>query len=87
MTNVQFENENFTQLRNPFDRPRKGLIGLAIKLGLAKDEKQANIVLIGTILVCAGFILFWIFFVNNGPTKPPISREKIKTVMELSPQE
>lgn len=87
MTNVQFENEDFIQFRNPFDRPRKGLVGLLIKLGIAKDEKEANVVLIGVIIACLVIILFWIFVVNkNGSSKPPISKEKIRAVMQLNSQ-
>ena len=47
---VQFEEEQYNTIR-PVKRSPKGLLGLVIKSGIAKTPAQANMVLIGLIVV------------------------------------
>jgi len=77
MSNVQFENENFGQYRNTFDKPHKGLVSFLIKKEIVKTESQANLVLLGIIFVCLAIILYKIFFTSNLSTIPQKEIEKI----------
>ena len=62
MSDVQFDGEQWS--RAPIggnDKP-KGLIGFVIKNGLAKDERQANIILIIFLVVAVAITIFIFFF-------------------------
>lgn len=45
----------------------KGILGLVIKLGIAKNEQQANLVLIGLIIVLMIISFFSIRSMTDGP--------------------
>lgn len=77
MTNVQFESENFIPMRNTFDKPHKGLVGLLISKNIAKTETQANLILGGVIFVSLVCITYIIFFTGNPRTIPAKEIEKI----------
>lgn len=63
MPNVEFDENNLPMGRfTPGVGQSPGLVKLVIKLGIAKDERNANYVLIG-IAVCA--ILLTIFVLKN----------------------
>ena len=70
MGKVEFleENEFKSDLENR-SRKYKGLIGLVIKLGLAKDESGANKVLI--IVAILAFVLTVFVLINSNPQGPP----------------
>lgn len=51
MTQVEFDSENAFAPRAVSSAEQKGIIGLVIRWGLAKDVRQANYVLIGVIIV------------------------------------
>ena len=63
---IQFEEEQFNNLNRQthFNQP-KGFVGLVIKMGLAKNAQQANLVLIGFI-----FILILISFFSLRSMQP-----------------
>jgi len=48
--NIQYSAENYAPARQ--GQPVGGLSGLVIRMGLAKDEKSANTVLMGILVVC-----------------------------------
>jgi hypothetical protein len=54
MTDVQFNSEGDMPVPQPAPRP-KGLYGLVIKMGLAKDEQGARVVLV--IIAIAAVVL------------------------------
>jgi hypothetical protein len=61
--NVQFtEEQQFSQGTDPFNQDKQsGMVKFVIKLGLAKNEKQANIVLVivaVVILAIAAYVAF-----------------------------
>ncbi len=65
---VQFNEPTVLRQRGP---RKSWSINLIIKLGLAKDEKQASIVLIAIgILALVVMVVFWPRS-NNQPTPPP----------------
>jgi len=47
---IQYSAENYAPARRP--QTGGGLSGLVMRLGLAKNEKQANTVLVSTVVVC-----------------------------------
>lgn len=57
MNNVQFDEEQYSQTSFKVPKPSK-MAGFLIRVGLAKDEKSANVILIGVIVVMA--IIFFI---------------------------
>jgi Flp pilus assembly pilin Flp len=50
MNNVEFDKEQYSQATNSGQKPSK-MVTTLIALGLVKDEKSANIVLVGLIVV------------------------------------
>ena len=85
MDNVQFDEE---KVNNQFFRKNKtnnGLIGLVIKAGLAKNEVQANIVLIIVALLCIAGTVFVIIqnVSSNKTTTPTTTGQKVYTTQQL----
>ena len=84
MDNVQFDEE---KVNNQFFRKGqtyRGLIGLVIKAKLAKNEVQANLVLIIISIICLAGTVFVI--VQNISTKKavtPIAGQKVYTSQQL----
>jgi hypothetical protein len=65
MSNVEFDTDsqsmNYAYRSMSQQSQNKGLTGLIIKMGLAKDENGAKLVMIGILafnLIVTGFILF-----------------------------
>lgn len=58
MTNFQFNDEQNTLNRNRKQKKVGGLKGMIISWGLAKDEKQADIYLVGILIVVIGLIIY-----------------------------
>ena len=60
MANVEFEEDTFDTKRpvNLAKQETSALVGLIMKIGLAKDEKQANYVLIAIAVCSAGAALY-----------------------------
>lgn len=60
MANVEFEEDTFDTKRpvNFGKQDVSGLVNLIMKIGLAKDEKQANYVLIAVAVCSAGAALY-----------------------------
>jgi hypothetical protein len=57
MSEVQFDEENFSQSAQ-FETKSSKFAGIVIKMGLAKDEKGANIFLVSISLVFLAISLF-----------------------------
>jgi hypothetical protein len=70
MSDVQFDEQSYASPQRPSVGRPKGLIGLAIRFGIAKDEKEAEkgLLLIAGIaaLAAAGLIL-----INRSPEPMP----------------
>ena len=70
---VEFEDQKW---RAPatYRRPtEKGIVGLLIKWGLAKNATQANLIMIGLIVVLCCISYFSLTSINHNPTPPPVS--------------
>lgn len=83
MSNVQFEDPYAGMQRfDPESQTHKGLIGMLIKNGFAKDVATANIVLVSVIVVC---VIVSIFFIMKGGgmdvARPPA--EQIQLMQHL----
>ncbi len=63
MSNIEFNEEQYSQNNFKVPKPSK-MASLVISTGLAKDEKGANIVLVGAIAVLA--VIFFIA-ISSGP--------------------
>lgn len=78
------------QENNSFERTSifipRGLVGLVIRFGFARDEKGANFFLVGVIFLCllTVFLLLYSSPKLLGPKVPPVPREKITEVMKLN---
>lgn len=87
MDNVQFDEEDVNKQLYKGNQVSKGLIGLAMKTGLAKNEAQANIVLIIVTVLCLIGIVFVIMMsrpsINNEEAKTLKTPEQIKVMMNL----
>lgn len=66
MSNVQFED---TQVVRTHRKQRSLLSGVVISLGLAKDEKSAQIVLLVFVVL---LLVVSLFFVFSGKTNTPV---------------
>jgi len=68
MENVEFENElsNKRVLYGKFESSstRPGLVSFLMKKNIVKTEGQANIILLGVVIVCA--VLAYIFIKSSG---------------------
>jgi len=75
---VQFEEQNIArQLQyTTFGEKPKGISGKLISWGVAKDEKSANKVLIGVVIVLAFIIILFLFQLRDE-----------QTIVELTPEE
>ncbi len=86
MANVEFENEGLNMnVGNQPDR-RSTMVKIVMNWGLAKNEKTANYILIGTItgsILLAIFITFNTF--NSNPAVPQATPESILK-MNIGPQ-
>lgn len=77
MSNVEFEDGSFTAER--FNVPSVGVpvsVRFLLKIGLVKDENQANYVLIG-ISVCALALAVWVFKDAMASPRPAPSQNVI----------
>ena len=66
MSKVQFEEEQFTSSRLPRTNQPKGITAKLIKLGVAKNEKQAGLIMIGMIVVLLLISWFSISSLGSG---------------------
>ena len=48
----------------------KGIIGILMRMGLAKNIQQANMIMIGISLVCIGLAVYFIWPKSSTPPKP-----------------
>ncbi len=74
MPNVQFQEEQSYQ-RFGAPKPQGGLIGLVMKFGLAKNQKDAQIVLIGVLILVLILTFFMIYRWQSAATAnmpPPL---------------
>jgi hypothetical protein len=87
MVDVQFEDQTPQSYSTfySYTKVKKGLIGLLIGWELADDEKQANRILIGTIIGCILISTLTIYLVNRGENAPRVPKEKIRQIMQLHP--
>ncbi len=87
MDNVQFEEEDVNNQLFKRSTVYKGLIGLVIKTGLAKNDAQANIALIIVSILCIVGIVFVIISnkpsINNEAQQSVKTPEQIKAMMNL----
>ncbi len=60
---VQFDEQQSYQRKTP--QLETGLTGLVIKLGLAKDQKQASMILLGVIVVSGIIATFSVMSLSN----------------------
>jgi len=83
MDNVQFEEEDVNNQMFKRSPVYKGLIGLVVKIGLAKNEVQANMILVFVSLLCLAGIVF--VLVGHIPTKKDASTsgQKARTAQEV----
>jgi hypothetical protein len=74
MANVQFEQQ---KIDIGFERAERhgGLIGLLMRWGIAKDEKQANVILIAATLVFFALTIWILLSQNSSSTLPPLGPE------------
>ena len=81
---VQFEEDDNSYSQSPFTAERtepKGIIGLVIRAGIAKNEKQATYFLLGIMLLNIIIIAFLLFgggsSNSSGPSPLPVNRVEI----------
>ncbi len=69
---IKFEGEEFQRTRQSFQTPTPKIIEWVIKYsgGAVKNEKQANYVLIGFVMVAIVVSLFLIFSNSGGGARP-----------------
>ena len=69
---VEFHEASYTPQRQTARVPM--LVGLVLKMGLAKDERSANLVLIGIVVLCLLLIGgIWIgSAMSRGAVEPPV---------------
>lgn len=71
MDNVQFEEEKVNSQFFRKSQVYRGLASLIIKMGLAKNEVQANLVMVIIMVICAVGIIF--VFIGRGSSAAPKS--------------
>jgi len=79
---VQFDEENIPQHHQRALVP-KGLIGLLINHGIAKDEAQANTILLGVLIVALFGIAYFVFFGPDSKDLPPPLPEPVASIQEM----
>lgn len=67
--NVQFDEEQFTTPTYGFDEEPKGMSGLLMRWGIAKDQSGANIILLILAVVFVILTIF-VFAFSGGGSKP-----------------
>ncbi|MFZ2049208.1 MAG: hypothetical protein WAV25_02860 [Minisyncoccia bacterium] len=87
MDNVQFDEEDVNKQLFKRNQASRGLIGLTMKTGLAKNEAQANIVLVVVSVLCLIGIVFVIMMnrssISKEAAKALKTPEQIKVMMNL----
>ena len=79
MSDLQFDEQQYTSVRGQSPPQGKGVTELIISLGIVKDKKQANLVMVGLIIILA--IISW--FSISSLTVNPSSND----INQLSPAE
>ena len=78
---VQFDEEQWSRPSVVGNNEPRGLIGFVIKKGLAKDERQANVILIIFLITIIVITTFLFSFSGSHTTKPsPTVLEIMKTM-------
>lgn len=70
MTSIQFDNDDEFARKSEYSPSSQGLTKLVMKLGLAKDEKTAQYVLLGLVIFCIALSAF--IFLHNSPRLPVV---------------
>lgn len=63
---VEFNEPQYQTSSPVYTQKEKGIVGLIMKTGLVKDKKQANLVMIGIIVVMAIIFFISISSMGNG---------------------
>ncbi len=89
MSDVQFQEDQFSSNLSRFNQPEaRGIIGFLIKRGIVRDERHANVVLIGVIIIAVTVTYFTSFGGSSSPKVPPTYREDISPeVLKTLPPE
>lgn len=83
MSDVQFENENYTSPSH-FKKPSpKGITGLLIKAGLAKNDNQANLILI--MIIAISLLFVYLSLKSRGSNTPPPAPPPTYEELHLKP--
>ena len=73
MSQVEFEEQGneYQRSRSFVAQELSGIAKFIIKLGIAKNESQAKIVMVAVTIVCFGITIFIVFFSGSKPPPPP----------------
>jgi hypothetical protein len=77
MTNIEFENQLVTPTVYA-EKPKTGLVGLVMRLGIVKTEKQATLLFIVVIIISLSLIGYNIF--SPSKTNNIVPTVKIESV-------
>lgn len=78
MSQIQFDEEYTAPISNIRTNTPKGILGILIKKGFAKDTAQANVILIITILICVVIMMgLKITLQDKAPTGLELSKEAL----------
>lgn len=81
MSEVTFEEEQgYPTSRLISERASRGLMGLVIKTGIAKTEKEANIVLI---VIAVGALIATVFVLMSGPRSSGPTPEDLQIINDM----
>ena len=70
---VQFDDQQWNRPAPQQAHNDKGIIGLLIKTGVVKNRQQANLAMIGLIILLCFISYFAIFSTHRHPAPPPTS--------------
>lgn len=81
MSEVTFEeDDSLPTSRTIFSRETRGLMGLVIKTGFAKNEKEANVILI---IIAVSALIATLFVLMSGPRSSGPTAEDAQIIQDM----